>query len=738
MRRDARWIPYIEAKNDADGYFAQGYVTASDRLWQMDLMRRLARGETAEIFGSSVLEEDKRWRRFNFAKVAEENLTFLSPQLRGALEDYARGVNAYIASLTDETMPIEFKILQYKPREWKPSDTIVLGKILTDALSTTWRNDLLRASFANLPKDKYAELTMPSTPWDVILYGKDTTPAKAAVKQTIPVSNELLATAEKEEEVRRRGLEMVGLYAEDLAASNNWVISGKRTADGKPILANDPHLQPTAPGIWYLTHLTTPTMRVSGVTIPGVPGIALGHNENIAWGATNVGPDVQDLFVETFDAGGKYKTPSGWEAPVVRKETINVRPSPLNPQTQPTTLEVVETRHGPVITEEGGKKYALKWTALDPHNTEFEAFYRLNRAKDWQEFQAALKTYGGAAQNFVYADVKGNIGWYAASKIPIRRVGDGSTPYDGATNDGDWIGTIPFEALPHLYNPPSGLIVTANQRIVGTDYKYTQMSDNAASPWRARRIFDLLDPNKKVTMDAVRDVQYDVYSIPLALLSKAIVTAGAASAETLATLKAWDGRMSVDSRGSILTNEIRNCIGNNMADANAGVPAGILLQRVVDKAVAERSPLWLPSKYKSYDDLFKACDAAVRTSLADPRRLGPDPAGWIWGKNFISRFPHPLAVAPLIGAQFATPVVPIDGSGTTPNVGSNVSMRHIASPGNWDATRHVIPLGQSGDPKSKYFKDEFDAWRSGTPMVFPFTKPAVEAAAKETWVLTTR
>ena len=732
VRRDARDIPYIEAKNDADLYYVQGYTTASDRLWQMDLMRRLARGETAEIFGKAVLEEDKRWRRFNFARIAEDSLQFLTPELRTALESYAKGVNAYIATLDANTIPVEFKILQYKPREWKASDTIVIGKILSDALSSTWRNDLLRASLQNLPADKLADLTNQVTPYDVVLFGTDTkSAAKTAVAgNPVEVSPSLLAAADRVDVIRQSSLERVGLYAEDLAASNNWVIAGKRTADGKPLLANDPHLSPAAPGIWYLAHLSTPDMRVSGVTFPGVPGIILGHNADIAWGATNVGPDVQDLYVETFNDKGEYKTPTGWQASIVRREIINVRANPLNSTTVPVNIDVIETRNGPIILEEGGKKYSLKWTAFDPRNNEFETFYQWNRSKNWDDFKTALRKYGGAAQNFIYADVKGNIGWYAASRVPIRRTGDGSMPYDGSTNEGDWVSTIPFEELPNLYNPPSGLIVTANQRIVGTSYKYTQMSRDAATPWRARRITDVLQSKTKITMDDVRDTQYDTYNIPIAKLAAEIVKLNAASPETLAVLKTWDGRMTADSRGSVLANEIRGCVANKIANENKPVPPYLIRERILDLAITNNLTRWLPVGFASYADLFKACDTSSRTLLADPKRLGPDDTKWTWGRTWQSRFPHPLAAAPLIGAQFVIPAVPIDGSGQTPNVGSSVSMRHIASPGNWDLTRHVIPLGESGDPKSPFFKDQFEAWRTGTPIVFPFSKTAVEATAK--------
>lgn len=729
VRRDGRGVPYIEAVSDADLYFAQGYVTASDRLWQMDLLRRVARGETAEIFGRATLEEDKRWRRFGFTSIAEKSLAELTPELRGALENYARGVNGYIAALDDKSFPVEFQILQYRPRAWTPADTIAVGKILADALSTTWRNDLLRATLRGLPSDKLADLTNQVTSYDVVLFGRDSKAARASTTNSTLVGNELIAFADRDAESRAGSLARVGLFAEELAASNNWVIAGSRTVDGKPILANDPHLSPAAPGIWYLSHLSTPKIRVSGVTFPGVPGIVLGHNEFIAWGATNVGPDVQDLYVETFNEKGEYKTPTGWAKPSVRKEVINVRENPMKTETTAVDYEVTETRNGVVLTEEGGKKYSLKWTARDPKNNEFESFFAANRARNWEDFKAALRKYGGATQNFIFADVKGNIGWYAAGRIPIRRSGDGSLPYDGATDDGEWSGYIPFEELPNLYNPPSGLIITANQRIVGTSYRHTQMSRDAAPPWRARRIMDLLDTKSKLNMNHVDEVQRDAFNIPLANLSKEIVKIGTASAETVSVLRSWDGKMTPGSVGAVLANEIRQCIANKMAEASKPAPAYLIRERVVDWAVRDRSERWLPGGSSDYGDLIKTCDASSRTGLADPRRLGPDPAGWVWGKLWQSRFPHPLATVPFIGGQFAIKTVPISGSGQTPNVGSGVSMRFIASPGNWDATRHVIPLGQSGDPRSKHYKDQFDSWLSGTPAIFPFTKEAATKAA---------
>ncbi len=749
VARDSYSRPYISAANEADLYFAQGYVTASDRLWQMDMMRRVARGETAELSGTRTLEEDKRWRRLGFAKTVEDSIQYIDPTLRSALESYTAGVNAYIATLNDQTLPVEFRILQYKPKEWKPSDSLIIGKILADALSSTWRQDLLKASLqATLPKQKFEELADVRHDQDVILFGTDgpRTPSSASLPKSERepgryqdaaakrVSAVILATAERIDTIRETSLKSIGFFAEDLAASNNWVISGTRTADGKPILANDPHLAPTAPGIWYLTHLETPTMRVAGVTFPGVPGVVLGHNEYIAWGATNVGPDVQDLYLETFDASGKVKTPSGWESAKVRTETINVRKNLLAPATEPVTIEVAETRNGPIIIEEGGKKYSLKWTAQDPKNNDFAAFFFLNRAKNWDEFKAALATYRGATQNFVYADTKGNIGWHIGGAIPLRKTGDGSLPYDGATNEGDWTGLIPFSELPNLFNPASGFIMTANQRIAGTDYKYPQLTRDFATPWRARRLFDLLIADKKATVDSSAAAQFDSFNIPLSNLAKEIVKAKGASDPTLALLGAWDGKMSPDSQAALLVNEIRGCLANKIAEGSKPAPANAIRERILDRAIRERSALWLPAGFADYPTLMKACDTESIAALE--KRYGADRSAWTWGKVSASRLSHPLVSAPLIGGQFATPTDGLFGSGQTPNVASFVSMRLIATPGNWDTTRHSIPLGQSGDAKSPHYKDQFEAFKSGNSLVYPFSREAVKSATVRSVQLT--
>lgn len=737
VRRDARSIPFIEAKSESDLYFAQGFVTASDRLWQMDLYRRVAGGRTAELFGNVTLEEDKRWRRFGFREIAEKTYRNYSPEYKKVLDDYARGVNAYIATLDKTTLPLEFQILQYQPEEWKATDSLIIGAILADGLSTTWNFDLVKAKFANLPKETYDRLFLEKTPFDVLVVGKDFVNSKAkkasAQNRNIKVDDALFEMAKRDAETRKSSLERIGFYEEFNAASNNWAISGKRTADGKAILANDPHLPLTVPGIWYLSNLNSPKGKVSGVTFPGVPGVVLGHNEFIAWGATNLGPDVQDLYAETFDEKGEYKSASGWKAAKKRVEQIKVRTNPLKPDTQTVDLEVLETENGVVILDQNNKKYALKWTALDPKNDTFQAFYKLNQAKNWNEYKAALSTYGGATQNFVYADVKGNIGFHNAGAIPIRNSKGSDQPFDGAKSKGKWTGKIPFAGLPNSYNPAEGFIVTANQRLAGDSYKYF-LGNVWADPYRARRIYNLLKAKNKQTIDDSEAIQRDVFSISFDNFAKEIAKANAASAETLNVLKNWDGRMSADSGAALLVSEIRSAFLKKILIGKIGAE----LQKefrspntnsLIDWLAAEQPKDWLPKEFASYKDLFIAAEKEAIENLT--KKYGAEKANWIWGNERKINFVHPLSIAPLIGGTFKIASIKGYGSATTPNVGASVSMRHITVPGDWDKTRHGIAVGQSGNAKSPFYKDQINDWSTGKTPEFPFSKAAIEKATKE-------
>ena len=757
VRRDERGIPYIEATNDDDLFLAQGYVTASDRLWQMDLYRRSVRGELSEIFGQATLGEDKRHRAFGFAQVLDENVARLQPDLKRMLDAYAKGVNAFIES--SKTLPPEFTILQYKPQPWRSSDSLAVGKLLAEYLSTTWQLDIMRASLAALPKEKRDALLMERTPLDVLVVGRDRAPKKNAraidpIRLTIAPAPEILAQMHEMVEDQRRACEQMGLAStfDSMQASNNWVVAGKRTASGKPLLANDPHIPGAAPGVWYMTELSAPGLHVAGVTFPGAPGIVIGHNDRIAWGVTNLGPDVQDLYLEKFDKDNprRYLTPAGWREVEVRREQIKARKSPIIPATETQAYDVTVTRHGPIILEKDSNRYALRWTALDPQSIELAGFPGVNRARNWKEFTAALSQYVGPTQNFVYADVDGNIGYYGAGRIPVRKSGDGSVPYDGATDDGEWTGYIPSARLPHSYNPPSGMIVTANQRIIGDDYPYF-LTRVWAQPYRARRIFDLLSAKPKLDSQDFRGIQGDVYSIAGVAFARAAakllknqprVSTDEKLRTAVSDLEGWDGMLNAASHTAPLVAQMRTAfrqrifnaaLGEQLAKTYDWPNSDVLLTNLI----TEQKPEWLPKEFAGYPDLVLACYDDARKALT--KNLGADEAKWIWGNMVKANFPHPLAPVPFVGAPFVIQPIPQNGTGTvlsaTVNVGSAVSMRLIADPSDWDKTQHGIPLGQSGIPSSPHWKDQLEDWRNVTPRAFPFSKAAVESATREKLIL---
>jgi penicillin amidase len=735
VTRDARGIPYIKAANEHDLFFTQGYVTAGDRLFQLELLRRTVRGELAAVLGKELLEEDKRRRIYGFAHLADAAASQQAPDYTAAVAAYADGVNAWAEGHKD-ALPPEFAKLKIGWQPWKPADTLLIGYLFAEDLSTTWPTDLAVGAFANLPKETFDYFFPSTTPNDVYLVGDGKEPKNVLPGHIVVSTNDLERLdrlfgrpAESAEGFGQRSsppggrsspLEGRSSMDEAREASNDWVVSGSKTATGKPMLANDPHLAATAPSIWYIVTLESPTIHAAGVTTPGVPGVILGHNDLIAWGCTNVGPDVQDLYRETFD-GTKYKTPAGWEEAAIRKETIDVRGG------EPVTIDVVTTRHGPVVYSGESGQFALQWPMLDPKQTGvFDAFYRLNRARNWGEFLAALRRYSGSAQNFVYADTTGNIGWYAAGRIPIRARGDGVMPVDGATDaEGAWTKFIPFDDLPHLFNPPSGLIVTANQRIAGPAYPQ-YLGTAWPTPYRARRILNLLSKKKKLTLDDLQAVQGDTYAWSDAVFAAEV--AKMAKGKTVAewqelarTLGTWDGMARPDSRALPLAMAMRDAFRRRILTAAFGEKAKFYRwpnsNAVLDRLITERPAAWLPKDMASYDALILATYADATQELT--KVAGADPSKWTFGAIRHYRFQHPLART---DKAFDIDVPATSGGSSNPvDAGANVSMRFLADLSNWDNTRLGIALGESGDPSSPHWKDQLEAWLKVRPGVLVFS-----------------
>jgi len=755
VQRDERAIPYLEAKNEDDLYFAQGYITASDRLWQMDLLRRTARGELAEIMGGNLVEGDKQLRTYDFASIAKSSLSDLSPLFRRALESYARGVNAFLDSCDDHSLPLEFRLLKYRPDAWRAEDSLVIGKLLSLMLSTSWDTDLMRELLSHLPPDRLRALLPEASPLDVILIGKDEAKAKPAAprprrRASLETASERALLAASLSAARSiQGLfGRIGLLSENHAVSNNWVVSGKRTLSGKPLLANDPHLHPTAPGIWYLIHLTGPGLRVAGGALPGVPGVMIGHNERIAWGVTNLPADVQDVYLERFDPHHplRYKTPEGWSEANVRRETIKVRQDFAKLTTDTISFEVTTTRHGPIILQRGERKYALQWPSLNLKSAPLEAFYFINRARNWSEFCSALRRYQEAPQNFIYADDSGHIGYYGAGAIPMRKAGDGVLPVDGSTDEGEWTGFIPFEKLPHLYDPPSGAIVTANNRIVGSNYPYLITRD-WAQPYRARRILDLLQAKKRLTVEDCRAIQGDVYSFGGSIFAREVVRSASEQAraandarwlETLRSFETWNSEVRSDSRTALLISEMRIIFRQRILAEVLGPDLWPEYgwsngDTFIDNLLINQPRAWLPKGFNTYADLFYACFIDARKSLH--QRIGPDESQWEWGRASSTQvlFPHALRHVPFMGLRFKIPSFPQNGSSVslvTVNAGADVSMRFIADLNDWDNSRMGIPLGESGDPSSPHWTDQLDDWRRVTLRSLPFSTPAIAEARR--------
>jgi penicillin amidase len=736
--RDARGVPHLRAESMDDLLFAQGYVTAQDRLWQMDLSRRLAFGELSELVGEPTLRLDIENRTLGFRQVAERTVGELDPGTRRLLEAYSRGVNTFLSAHINR-LPIEFTVLRYRPSPWRDIDTFGAVLNMNKMLNTDWPTKLMRERIrARLQPELYADLFPDHSPLDhpvaepLILPPGKTRGVSLSSPAEDNALDPVLTSLIESTEPALNGL-----------GSNNWVLNGSHTQSGKPLLANDPHLGHGIPSIWYMIHLKAPGINVSGVSLPGVPGVIIGHNERIAWGMTNTGPDVQDLYIETFEGpdSRKYLHNGRWFESDIRDEVIKIRGK------TEYHLKVISTRHGPVVSHDGGRDLALRWTALEKGylNT---SVLNIDRAQNWTEFTAALKSFSGPMQNFVYADVDGNIGYYAAGWVPIRKLGDGTVPVPGSSDEYDWTGYVPFEGLPHAYNPPVGIIATANGRVVPDGYPYFITSE-WEPPYRTARIYNLLEAGNRFTVQDMLKIQCDIHPLDDEWLAKQVVQASfhhpprdPEAQYALGLLRHWDGEARVDSGATLVAEVTRHAFLERILRPKLGADfmgyhwpmQTVFLQNVV----SNRWERWLPREDISFSEtLIRSLEEGVKRIPGMVGNKGHD--AWRWGDTIPLTFRHPLSGGSWIfGRLFNVGPFPQAGTASTVKQTSSSlgpSMRMVVDFSNLDASVQNITLGESGQVFSPHYKDQFEAWYNGRSFPMLFTDAAVDRVAVHKLVL---
>jgi penicillin G amidase len=755
--RDAHGVPTIEAATLEDLFFAQGYVTAQDRLWQMDTMRRYAAGELAEIFGPDLVKHDRQQRILGLRLVAQRSAAALSARDRSFFEAYARGVNTFISS-HNERLPLEFRLLRYAPRPWSIEDSILIGASMVEDLNHgSYESALEREKIlAKLGPELTAELYVNSSWHD----RPPETEGKRTPKQDLQKddgddddSDEMNPVAAlRGSKVSILGAPLLPPPADPVLTpgSNNWVVAGMHTVTGKPLLSNDMHLNHQMPNLWFEAHLKVQDFDVAGVTLPGMPYVIVGHNRRIAWGFTNIGPTVEDLYIETFNPAGQYQTPTGWKDPEKRSEVIHVKGQP------DVTVEVVTTRHGPIITElipGESRKIALRWTLYD---SLYDPFFEVDSAQNWDEFRKAFSQWDSPGQNVVYADMDGHIGYQATGHIPIRKSGDGTVPADGSSDTQEWTGYIPFEKLPSVYDPPLGVIATANGRITPDGYSYL-LSNEWGSPWRTERIYRVLESGKKLNTADMLALQTDVYSAFDRFCAERFVYAldhaqnlSKRAKQARDLMRDWDGRLLAESPAATIEYRSRQELVRLLLEPRLGAapesdkaePAlswksyhWWMSSAWLENVLLKHPKRWLPEKYASYEDLLAAAVEAAVTDKSAPRDL----ASWHWGQFSPVVIRHPvLSQVPFVGRWTSPGSNPQSGgSYTVKQVGRNFgpSERLTVDFSNLDQSTLNLVTGQAGNFLSPYYMDQWDAWYKGTTLTLPFSPEAVRAQTKNHLVL---
>ncbi len=755
VRRDAHGVPHIEAATQQDLFFAQGYVTAQDRLWQMDAFRRDANGDLAEILGPSLVKHDLARRVLQFRNTARRIYDNLPEDDRARLDAYARGVNLFISTHQD-TLPTEFKLLHYRPQPWTGADSVSIGTLMVETLDTHWDVKLARQQIA-------ARLHNPKLESDLYPVGswRDHPPTGVLVDLSQPHAEPPPSSDDDEDDERtqtrlvpqapvlrpgstvevdiRQLRSTLGLptCTGCTPGSNNWVIAGTHTASGKPLLSNDMHLSLTVPNIWYMVDLRAPGYHVAGVALTGFPYIIAGHNEHVAWGLTALSADVQDLYVEKLDGKGNYQSADGsWKPLAVDHEVIRVRGG------KNVTLDVQSTGHGPLlnpILPDESQPIALKWTLYDSTLNTIP-LYALNVASNWTAFSAALAQWNWPTQNVVYSDDQGHIAYHAVGRIPLRPAGLQGKPIQDAVHE--WQGYIPFDSMPGVVDPPSGFLATANSRVT-TDTSPYPLSLEWADPYRTERIYKALQGREMLRPQDMLAVQTDVYSEvdqELAHRFAYAIDHAAGTDQRLRNaadlMRSWDGRLTTDSAAASLVTQTRKALWPMILEPKLGKDAEEYQWSesnfAEEEIVMHAYPDWLPPGYKDWDALLAA---AVRKGM-EQGNAPADVSQWAYGSWHVIDLEHPLAAfLPLVGRIAGTGPQPLSGDTTTvKQVGRafGPSQRFTMDWNNVDGSTENIVLGESGNPLSPYFRDQWTDYYDGTTFALPFTEAAVAAQTHHT------
>jgi penicillin amidase len=719
--RDEYGIPHIYSENREDLMFAVGFVSAQDRLWQMDVTRRAATGRLAEIFGEGLIAADLLARTIGFEQIAKQQVEILSADTLALAEAYSSGVNACIKQTA--TLPLEFRLLKYEPEPWQPSDSHAISRLLAWQLSKNYKSELIMLRLESRLDSGQAAQLGPAYPAGGPFIMQ---PEFRVEPIKIPYFD--------------KGARLLDEVVGTSGGSNCWVIGPSLTETGAPILANDPHLSGTrVPSIWYFVHMVGGGFDVIGGLAPGLPIPLLGHNRRIGWGITNMNADVQDVFIERLnpDNQDQYEYDGEWLDMEMRVERIDYR----SKDGEQAFIEKIihSTKRGPLITGISPgtvKAVSLSWTGYEP-TPDFEALVGLNLAADWEDFIEALETFAVAPQNFIYADVDGNIGYCGAGKIPIRPSGDGSVPQAGWTSETEWKGYVPFEEMPRTLNPSAGYIITANNKVVPDSYKHF-LSAQWAPPYRYRRIAELIESNNRHDVQAVAQMQLDAKSL---LAGSIIINLTPALNDledprlikAVSYLKQWNFVNTTDSIAATIYHEFFLKLAKNTFQKEMGKELTraylddyyLWLERFVEILKDENSHWFDASRTEESetrsDIVVKSFEEAI-TSLE--RNLGTDMEEWEWGRVHRLEFGHPIARDAITKRLFNLGPYPFPGDGETVNRGTfafnkpydvtmAASIRHIMDFSQLNRSLGIHTTGQSGHPASKHYGDFVEKWLNG-------------------------